>query len=40
MSEINNMNVNRIKQTLITMLLASLFTGCSSITSLDEIVTD
>lgn len=40
MSEINNMNVNRIKQAVIALLLVSIFTGCSSIASLDEIVED
>jgi outer membrane protein assembly factor BamC len=40
MSEINNMNVNRIKQTVIALLLVGIFTGCSSIAALDEIVED
>ena len=40
MSEINNMNVNRIKQTAIAILLVSIFSGCTSIGALDEIVED
>lgn len=40
MSEINNMNVNRIKQAAITGLLVSVMTGCSLFSSLDEIIED
>jgi outer membrane protein assembly factor BamC len=40
MSEISNMNVNRIKQTAIAILSVSIFSGCSSIGALDEIVED
>ncbi len=40
MSEINNMNVNRIKQTAVAIVLASIVSGCSSIAALDDIVED
>ena len=40
MSDIKNMNVNRIKQAVILVLLAGFISGCSSIAALDEIVKD